>query len=167
MVDEGTLAIPEGVSDVENIGLCKKNGDVAVGVCGSVVLEGDSRAVELHSPLIFEDFRRNCSGGRGREGEVPALNSRRIREVLSRVRVRENNCTRRVQPFVAIGVVKVPMRVDDALDRIGADGRKRVGDLWTGAGKTSLDEELTFETEYHADVCASAHQYARVATEVL
>src|SRR5260370_779826 len=147
MVDEGIVAIPEGVSEVEDIVLCRKNGDVAVGVCGSVGLEGDSRAVELHSPLIVEDFRRNCSGGRGREGEVPALNSRRSREVLSRVRVRENNCTGRVQPFVAIGVVKVPMRVDEVLDRIGADGCKRVGDLWTGAGKASIDEELTVATE--------------------
>jgi hypothetical protein len=41
----------------------------------------------------------------------------------------ENNCTLRVQPFVTIGVVKVPMRVDQMLDRIGADGGKRVGDL--------------------------------------
>jgi hypothetical protein len=106
---------------VENIGRCKMNEDVAVGVGGSVVLEGNSRPVELHSPLIFKNFRRNRSGGQGREGEIPTLNSRRGREVLSRVRVSENNCARRVQPFVAIGVVKVPMRVDEVLDRIGAD----------------------------------------------
>jgi len=41
--------------------------------------------------------------------------------MLSRVRVSENNGTRGVQPFVAIGVVKVPMRVDELLDRIRAD----------------------------------------------
>jgi hypothetical protein len=39
------------------------------------------------------------------------------------------------------------MRVDEVLDRIGADGCKRVGDLWTGAGKASIDEELTVATE--------------------
>ena len=83
--------------------------------------EGNRRPVESYSPLVCKNFRRNCSGGRGREGKVPPLNSRRCREVLSRVRVRENNCTRGVQPFVAIGVVKVPMRVDEVLDRIGAD----------------------------------------------
>ena len=106
---------------MENIGLCKMNGDIAVSVGGGVVLEGNSRPIELHSPLIFKNFRGNCSGGRGREGEVPTLNSRRGREMLSRVRVSENNCARGVQLFVAIGVVKVPMRVDEVLDRIGAD----------------------------------------------
>jgi hypothetical protein len=111
---------------VENIGLRKKNGDVAVGVCRSVVFEGNRRPVELYSPLVRKNFRRNCSGGRGREGKVPTLNSRRSREVFSCVRVSENNCTRRVQPFVAIGVVKMPMRVDEVLDRIGADWCKRV-----------------------------------------
>jgi hypothetical protein len=106
---------------VENIGVCKVNGDIAVGVGGGVVLEGSTRPLELHSPLIIKDFSRNCSGWRGRKGEVPALHSRRVGEVLSCVGVSENGCTRGVQPFVAIGVVKVPMRVDQVLDWVGAD----------------------------------------------
>jgi hypothetical protein len=44
--------MPEGVSDVEHIGLSKMNGDVAVGVGGGAVLEGNRRPVELHSLLI-------------------------------------------------------------------------------------------------------------------
>src|SRR5580693_4048453 len=79
----------------------------------------------------------------------------------------ENNRTRRVQPFVAIGVVKVPMRVDEVLDRVGADGCKRVGDLGTGAGKASIDKELTVATGKHGDISSSAHQDAHVAAEFL
>ena len=82
---------------MENIGLCKKNGDVAVCVGGSVVLEGNSRAVKLYSPLVCKNLRRNCSGGRGREGKVPALNSRRstwIRRILCPELCRKADLTR-------------------------------------------------------------------------
>jgi hypothetical protein len=53
MVDEGIVAIPKCVSDVENIGFCKKNGDVAVGVSRSVVLEGNRRPVELYREVAL------------------------------------------------------------------------------------------------------------------
>jgi len=106
---------------VQNIGFCKMNGDVAVGVGRGVVLEDNSHPIELHNPLVFKNFRRNCSGWRGRKGELPALRSRRVGEVLACVRVRKNGCPRGVHPFVAIGVVKVPMRVDQVLDWVGTD----------------------------------------------
>src|SRR5215831_4947715 len=120
IIDEGIVAVPERVTDVENIGVRKVNGDIAVGVGGGVVLEGNRRPIELHSPLIIKDFCRNCSWWRWREGEVPALHSSGVGEALSCVRVSENECTLGVQPFVAIGVVKVPVGVDQLLDRVGA-----------------------------------------------
>ena len=86
----------------KNIGFRKMNGDVAVGVSGGVVLEGNGRPVELHGPFLFKDFSGNCSGGPRHERKVPALDSRRTRKVLSRIRVSQNNCARRMHPFVAI-----------------------------------------------------------------
>jgi hypothetical protein len=48
IIDKRIVAILERASDVENIGVYKINGDVAAGVGGGVVLEGNSRPVELH-----------------------------------------------------------------------------------------------------------------------
>ena len=85
------------------------------------MLKDNSRAIKLQSPLIIKDFCRNCSGWRGRKGEAPALHSRRSGEVLSCVRLSEDCCSSGLQPFVAVGMVKVPMRVDQVLDGVGAD----------------------------------------------
>src|SRR5262245_44463554 len=97
------------------------HGDVAIGVGRRIMLEGNSRPIEFQSLLILKNFSGNCSGGPGRECEVPTVHSRRSGEVLSCIRMSENGRTCGVQPFVAIGVVKVPMRVDQALDWVGAD----------------------------------------------
>jgi hypothetical protein len=72
-----------------------------------------------------------------------------------------------MQPFVAVGVVEVPVCVDEVPDGIGAKRRKRVIDLWTGAGKASVDEELTVATGEDRDISASAHQDAYVAPKFL
>src|SRR5260370_42124177 len=143
------------------------NGDVAVSVGGRVVFEGNSRPIELHNPLIFKDFRRNCSGGRGRKGEVPALDSRRGGKMLSCVLVSKNGCTSGVQPFVAVGMVEVPVSVDEVLDRIGANRCKRLGNPWTRAGKAGINEELIVATGKDRNISTSAHEDAYVAAEVL
>src|SRR6516162_1065524 len=104
---------------MENVGVCEKNRDVAVGVGGSVVLQGNRCPIELHGPLSFKDLLRDCSRGPGRKGKVPAYNPRRCGEMLSCVGLSEDGCTSRVQPFVAVGVVEVPVRVDEVPDGIG------------------------------------------------
>ena len=46
---------------MENIGVGKVNGDVAIGMSRPVILQGDTRSIELQSPLLIEDVCGNCS----------------------------------------------------------------------------------------------------------
>jgi hypothetical protein len=87
--------------------------------------------------------------------------------MLPCVLVSKDRCTSGVQPFVAVGVVEVPVRVDEVLDGIGGNRCKRVDDLWTRTGKAGVDEELTVATGMNGNISASAHQDAYVAAEFL
>ena len=49
--------------------------------------------------------------------------------MLTRVLLSDNLCPGRMQPAVAIGMVEVPVRIDEMRDRIGAESRKSPGDL--------------------------------------
>jgi hypothetical protein len=61
IVDEGIVAVPECVGDVENIGVGEMDGDVAVCVSGWLVFERDGCAIEVNGLLRLEDFGRNGS----------------------------------------------------------------------------------------------------------
>src|SRR5215471_20700759 len=143
------------------------NRDVAVGVGGSVVLEGNCRPIELQSPLVIKNFCRNCPGWGGVESEVPALHSRGGGQMFPRVRVGKNGRPNRVQPFVAVGMVKVPMRVDEVLDGLGTNPGESVSDLWASTGKAGIDQQLTVSTGKNRDVPTAAQQNAYIAAELL
>src|SRR5262249_9049309 len=106
-------------------------------------------------------------GGRRRKCEVPPFYPRIFRKVLAGVLVSQNGCARSVQPFIPIGVVEVPVRVDQVLDWIGANARESVGNLRAGAGKSGIANKLTVATGKHGDIASSAHQNAHVVAESL
>src|SRR5215470_12462365 len=125
---------------MENIGVCKVNRNIAVGVGRSVVLKRDTRPVQLQSPLIIKHFCRNCAGWSRRKCKVPTFDSCGGGEVFACVRVSENGRANRVQPFVAIGMVKVPMRIDEVLDGLGTNPDQSVTNLWACTGKAGIDQ---------------------------
>src|SRR6266550_3505185 len=87
--------------------------------------------------------------------------------MLARVLVGENGCTGGVQPFVTVSVVKVPVGVDEVLDRIGTNPGESVGDLGVCTRKTSIDEKFSVATGEDGDISAGAHEDADVATQRL
>src|SRR6202007_859716 len=99
---------------------------------------------------------RNCSRRGRRKREIPALHSRRGGKMLSCVRVREDGCACGVQPFVTVGMVKVPMRVDQVLDRIGADLCQCGCGFWTRTRITAVDEHLTVPAGKDGDISTCA-----------
>jgi len=124
---------------MENIGVCKVHGDVSIGMSGPVILQGDTRSIELQSPLLIEDVCGNCFSRRGRKGEVPAFHSSRCGKALFRIRVSEDRCTGGVQPLVTISVVEVPVSIDELLNGIGADRGESLGNLRMRTGEACID----------------------------
>ena len=141
--------------------------DVAVRVSGRVVFERDLLAVKVEGALCGENIARDRTGGRSQKGKIPTLNSCVHKKMLASVLMGENRCTCRMQPFIAIGVVEVPVRVDKVRDRIGANARKSVGNLWACPGKTGVDEELAVATGEYSDVAPSTQQDAYIAPKSL
>src|SRR5262252_7529918 len=128
---------------MENIGVCKVNRDVAIGMSGPVILQGDTRSIELQSPLFIEDVCGNCRSWRGRKGEVPAIHSSCGGKAFFRIRVSEDRCTGRVQPLVTISVIEVPVCIDELFDGIGADRGESRGNLRTRTGEACIAQQLS------------------------
>ena len=72
--------------------------------------------------------------------------------MLARVLVGENGCTGGVQPFVTVSVVKMPVGVDEVLDRIGTNPGESVGDLGACTRKTSVDEKFSVAAWEDGDI---------------
>src|SRR5215469_13820406 len=79
----------------------------------------------------------------------------------------KDGCASGVQPLVAIGVIKVPMRVDEVLDRIGTNRGQRVSNFWTRTGKAGIGQQLTVPTGENRDISTGPHQNVYVAAEFL
>jgi hypothetical protein len=57
-----------------------------------------------------------------RKIDIPVLDSLCRHQVLACVFMREDCRALVVQPFVAVGMIEVPMSIDQMLDRVGAVG---------------------------------------------
>ncbi len=70
-----------------------------------------------------------------------------------------------VHPVVAVGVVEVPVGVDQDLNRVGVDGGEGGGKLRLAGGVAGVDEELALSRGEDGDVAASSAQEGDVAAE--
>src|SRR5438128_2129964 len=167
VIDEGIVTIPPCVTRVEDVGIGEVHGYVAVGVSRRVVLKSNGSAIQLHRLLFPKHCRGNGSCRCGWKGEVQALDSCCGREMLARVLVGENDCARGVQPFVTVGVVKVPVGVDEVCNRVGTNPGESVGDLGACTRKTGVDEKFSVAAWEDGDISAGAHENADVSTQRL
>ena len=147
VVDEGVVAVPEGVSGVENVGLGEIHGDVGVGVGGLVVLQLECGVVGVESMFVFEDGGGDCAGGRGRKSVLPvAFDARGFGEMDAGILVGEDAGSGLVDPLVAAGVVEVPVSVDELFDGIGVDAGESLFDVWTRCNDFGVYEEFSVGT---------------------
>ena len=139
---------------MQNIGFDKMDGDVAVGVSGTVVLQLESRAVDRQRLVVREDLGRHGARGQRRKIEVPVLDALHGRKMFPGVFVSQDGRTFAVDPFVAVGVVEVPMRVDEVPDRIVAETCERLQHARLRRRDAGIDKELSVRSGKDADVAA-------------
>jgi hypothetical protein len=72
----------------------------------------------------------------------------------------------RMKPFVTVGVIEVPMGVNQVLDRIGAEGIERIGDPSSGAWDTGIDEKFPIAAGEHGNISAGTFKNADVAAQL-
>src|SRR5262245_39101652 len=112
------MSVPPGVASVENIGFNKIRRDITIGVGRTVVFELDGGAIEVQRFVGVEDVRWNRARRRWWKSEVPIFDSCAGGKVFPRIFVSGNGRARGMHPLVAVGVIEMPMRVDQMLDRI-------------------------------------------------
>ena len=80
--------------------------------------------------------------------------------------MRGNFSADRVQPFVAVSVVEVPMRIDQMFDRIVAKTRQRFNYSRFCAWYTGIDKEFSIPTREHGDISAGTFKNADIAAQL-
>src|SRR4029077_13750899 len=119
IIDEWVVSVPPSVAGVEDISLNKINRDIAIGVTRTVIFERNGSAIEVKRLVGVEHLSRNRACRRWRKNEVPIFYSRAGGKVFPGIFVSGNSRARGVHPLIAVGVIEVPMRVDQMFYRIG------------------------------------------------
>ena len=103
---------------MEDISLGEIDRDIAIGVRRIVIFKCDCCAVKMKRLVGVEHVSRNRAGRRWRKSEVPIYHSRAARKVFPGILMSGDGRARGVHPLVAVGVIEMPMRIDQMLDRI-------------------------------------------------
>ncbi|MGY4450944.1 hypothetical protein ACVWZR_005604 [Bradyrhizobium sp. i1.3.1] len=139
VVDERIDAVPEGIADMNDVGFCKSDGDVAIGMRGPVIFQVDRASIEPELVVAGKDFTGDSARAERKEIVVPVLYALNFEEVLSRVLLRDDPGASGMEPFVAIGVIEMPVGVDEMGDGIGAEIGHRFGELGTRDADAGID----------------------------
>src|SRR5580692_2542267 len=132
-----------------------------------VMLEGEGRTVEVNRVLVLKDSCGDRSGGRGRKCVNPAFHSRTRRKTFAGILVSQNTCARLVHPFVAAGVIEVPVRVDELFDGIRIDAGESRRNVRPCGNDFGIDQKLSVRTSKNGDVSTGAKQDADIAPKRL
>ena len=167
IVDEGIDAVPEGVTGMENIGLREGDEDVTVGMGGSIIPQLERGAIERQRPVVGHHLGRNCGNRRWRKIEIPVIDPLRRHQVLARVFMREDCRAFAVEPFVSVGMIEVPMGIDQMLDRVGAEAVGGFQDARLRGGDAGIDKNLAVAARQHGDIAAGAFEDADIAAHLV
>ena len=72
-----------------------------------------------------------------------------------------------IQPYVAVGMIEMPARVDQVRDGIGAKTGKSFGDLRTQYANTGIDKHFAIGAGQDGDVSAGALEYADIVSQLV
>ena len=118
--------------------------------------------------LIFKDGGGNRSRRRNRERVLPVpFDARGLGKTLARVFVRQYASSGFVNPFVAAGVVEMPVGVYQLLDRICVDARESFRNVRTGGDDFRINQQLSVRAGKDSDISTSAQKDTDIAAKVL
>ena len=152
---------------MHHVRLAKHDGDITVGVGRVVMPERDRQAVKLEIALAIEGLGREPSRRQREEIVVPVLDALHLGQIVSRPLLRDDFGARRVEPGIPIGMVEVPMAVDQMADRVSAQRRERLGKLWPRHADTRIDQHLAVWAGDDADVAARPLEHGDVVSELM
>jgi hypothetical protein len=81
--------------------------------------------------------------------------------------MRNDGCASLRDPFIAVGVVEVPMRVDELSDRLAAKRAQRLFYPWARVGQAGIHQQLTVRSAEHGNVAARSFKHANLAAQAV
>src|SRR4029077_15834758 len=106
------MAVPESIGHMDYVSIREFDRYIGVRVGWWIVFERERRAIEMERFLATEQLCRQSTGRRERKSEVPAVNASGDENICPCVLVRGNLSADRMQPFVAVSVIEMPVRID-------------------------------------------------------
>src|SRR6266496_6168364 len=161
------MTVPPGVAGVKDLSLSEIGRYVAVSVAGPVVGERDSGAIKVQVFFLIEDVGGNRARGRRRKGKVPTLHARGRGKVFSSVLMREDGRAVGMHPLIAVGVIEMPVRVDEMVDRPRIHPGQSVGDPGARGCITGIDNQFAVSSGEDGDVSAGADKCAHISAQGL
>jgi hypothetical protein len=140
--------------------------EMSLSVC-AVISEIERRSVELHLVLVGEHFARNAARWRGQEIVVPVLDPLNAGKMLAGVILRDDPGAGRMQPRIAVGMIEMPMRVDEVGNGLVAERGERFGYPRPGNADAGVDHHLAVGAGQHRDVAAGSLQRADVVAQLV
>ena len=70
-----------------------------------------------------------------------------------------------MQPLIAVGMVEVPMGIDQVLDRVGAEACEGLRDARTRGRNAGIHQKLAVSTGEDSDIAAGAFEHTHVAAQ--
>ncbi len=122
VVDEGIKAVAKGIAAVEDVGLGEVDGEVGVGVGWLIVGELEGVGLVGEGSVAVEEDGGKRADGSGRNDGLIGDDVLGSAHAVAGVLVGPDGGAGGVHPFVAVGVVEVPVGVDQDLNRVGVDG---------------------------------------------
>ena len=123
--------------------------------------------IEVKRLVRSESLARH--GGQRRCGEAvfPVLDPHGRLEMLVRVFMRNDGGALRIQPLVAVGVIEVPVGVDQVGDWIAAEAVDRFEDAAARCGDAGIDKHLAVGARQDGDVAARALDDRDIAAQLM
>lgn len=165
VVDEGIVAVPEGVAGMEDVGFDKMDVNVGIGVGGRVMVHDEGGIIDVEGVGIVKDDRGQRSSGHGGKGVMPAFDASVLREMFLGVGLGENRGAGFMNPEVSAGMVEVPVGIDELLDGIGIDFRQSGRDVWARGDDFRVHEELSVGAGEDGDVAAGSEERDDIAAK--
>lgn len=141
-VDVRIDAIEKSVTHLDDVGFLKMNEDVRVRVRGGKVFEHEGFAVGFELASGGESLLGQSLGRGRREMQAPDLQVMRLGHALLGVFMRKNSSTGSVQRSVVVGVVKMPVRVNDEFQGRIADAVERFLELGPSRRNESVHDNF-------------------------
>src|SRR6266849_10045952 len=175
-VDVGIHAVEKHVAYRNHVGLLKMNVDVRIRMRGSKVLEREGFAIGLQLVTGGEGLLRQGLRGRGVEmqaGERAVWSSIQDRQImrlghaLLGVVVGKDRRSGRVKMGVVIGMVEVPVGIDDVFQRSIAKAIESLFELGPSGRNESVDDEFAIGAIEHYHGSAGAVEHGDIVSKLL